>query len=106
MAFLKYPAFHALVVCQGVDIGNRYRMADSAKLFTHFIAVAQRKEFLQVMVSNNFFSFLMDGSTDSGNTEQELVLVIICEKDEARQDIKSYTHYLSVGSPEKLVVTV
>ena len=53
------------------------------------------------MVSNNFFSFLIDGSTDSGNTEQELVLVIFCEKDEARQEIKSHTHYLAIVSPEK-----
>ena len=43
----------------------------------------------------------MDGSTDSGNTEQELVLVIFCEKDEAKQEIKSHTRYLAVVSPEK-----
>ena len=43
----------------------------------------------------------MDGSTDYGNTKQELVLVIFCEKDEARQDIKSHIHYLAVISPEK-----
>ena len=53
------------------------------------------------MVSNNFFSFLINGSTDSDNTEQELVLVIFCEKDEARQEIKSHTHYLAVVSLEK-----
>ena len=78
MAFLKYPAFHALVAHQGVEIGSSYKTPDSAKLFTHFIAEAQRKEFLEAMVINNFFSFLMDGSTDSGNTEQELVLVTYC----------------------------
>ena len=65
-------AFHALLVRQGVDIGNCYRMPNSPKLFTHFIAEAQRKEFLQIMVNNNFFSFIMDGST-----EQELVLVTL-----------------------------
>ena len=43
----------------------------------------------------------MDGSTDSGNTEQELVLVIFCKQDEARREIKSHTHYLAVVSPEK-----
>ena len=100
LAFLKYPAFHALVAHQGVEIGSSYKTPDSAKLFTHFIAEAQRKEFLEAMVSNNFFSFLMDGSTDSGNTEQELVLVTYCEKDQANQEIKSCTRYLVVVSPE------
>lgn len=97
LAFLKYHAFHAFVAHQG---DSSYRTPDSAKLFSHFIAEAQRKEFLQATASNSFFSFLIDRSTDSGNTEQELVLVTFSEKDQATQEIKSRTHYLVVVSPE------
>lgn len=58
--------------------------SDSAKKFTHFIAESQRQEFLHSFSESptaKFFSFLMDGSTDSGNLEVELVLVVFCVKD-------------------------
>ena len=38
VAFLKYPAFHALAESQGVDVGSSYRSAECAKTFMHFIA--------------------------------------------------------------------
>ena len=74
LAFLKYPAFHALAEWQGVELGSSYKTADNAKLFIHFIAESQRQQFLQSLSisSTPFFSFLLDGSTDAGNVEQEL----------------------------------
>jgi hypothetical protein len=43
----------------------------------------------------------MDGSTDAGNLEQELVLIVYCVKDEAAQQMNSCTRYLTVVNPEK-----
>ena len=74
-------------------------MSDCAKAITHFIAEAQRKQFLDSLSVIRFFSFLMDGSTDAGNKEQELVLVLFCIKDDEAQEIRSCTRYLSVGNP-------
>lgn len=99
LAFLKYPSFHALAVRQGVELGSAYKRSDCAKVFTHFIAEAQRKQFLDSLSDVRFFSFLMDGSTDAGNKEQELVLVLFCSKDDEAQEIRSCTRYLSVGNP-------
>ena len=41
----------------------------------------------------------MDGSTDAGNTEVELVLVLYCTKDDVAREIRSCTRYLAVVSP-------
>ncbi len=42
----------------------------------------------------------MDGSTDSGNLEQEVVFVVYCKKDSATQQIRSVTRYLAVITPK------
>ena len=99
IAFFKYPTFHALAESQGVDIGSSYKGADCAKTFTHFIAESQRQSFLHSLSTTKFFSFFMDGSTDAGNTEVELVLVLYCCKDDVAREVRSCTRYLAVVKP-------
>ena len=41
----------------------------------------------------------MDGSTDAGNLEQELVFMLFCYKDDDAKEIRSVTHYLAVVNP-------
>ena len=41
----------------------------------------------------------MDGSTDAGNMEVELVLVLYCQKDDVAHEIRSCTRYLAVVNP-------
>ena len=96
IAFLKYTAFHSLAERQGVNIGSSYKGAET---FTHFIAESQRQSFLQSMSTTKFFSFLMDGSTDAGNTEVELVLVLYCKRGDVAHEVRSCTRYLAVVSP-------
>ena len=105
VAFLKYPAFHALAESQGVDIGSSYRSPECAKTFTHFIAESQRQSFLHSLSTTKFFSFLMGGSADA---EVELVLVLYCSKDDVAREIRSCTRYLAVvnatqGNAEGLI---
>ena len=61
------------------------------------IAESQRQSFLAGFPS----SFLMDGSTDAGNIEDELVLVQYCKKDEATEEIRSCMRYISLEVPQK-----
>ena len=96
IAFHKYPAFHCLAERQGVQLGSTYKGSDSAKLFTYYIAEAQRSDFLQAFSQVNFFSFLMDGSTDAGNKEQEMIFVLHCTRDDKAKQITSHTRYLAV----------
>lgn len=100
LALLKYPAFHALTERQGVDIGYSYRKTDSARQFTHFITETLRQRFLESLSGISFVSFLLDGSTDTGNVEQELVFVQYFYKDDSARQIFSYARGLAVVSPE------
>jgi hypothetical protein len=43
----------------------------------------------------------MDGTTDSGNLENELVVVQFCWRDETAKEIKSCARYLSVVNPNR-----
>ena len=115
MAFLKYPAIleleerHGVDIGileleerHGVDIGFAYRTKDSAKIFTHYIAESQRQYFFAKEFSSiKFFSFLMDGSTDSSNTENELIMIVYCKKDDNAQEMRSCIRYVFHGSSIK-----
>ena len=52
-------------------------------------------------INHAFFSFLMDGTTDVGNQEDELIVPLYCSKDATAQEITPGTCYLSIHSPEK-----
>jgi hypothetical protein len=99
LAFLKYPAFHALAERQGVELGSSYKRNDCAKLFVHFIAEAQRNFLLQSISDTKFISFLMDGATDAGNKEQELIFVTFCHRDDNALEVRSRTRYLTIVNP-------
>ena len=102
MAFVKYPAILELEERHGVDIGFAYRTKDSAKIFTHYIAENQRQYFFaQEFSSVKFFSFLMDGSTDTSNTENELIMIVFCKKDDDAQEMRSCIRYVSVEALSK-----
>ena len=48
----------------------------AGKTFTHYIAKAKRQELAKKLEHTNFFSLLMDGSTDSSNAENERFMVV------------------------------
>ena len=87
IAFEKFMPLCELESRHDVELGHAYKTAPSAKLFTHYIAQAQCQQFLKVLCENSFYSFLMDGSTDVGNIEQELVVILTCIKDDAAGEI-------------------
>ena len=101
MAFRKYPALHELEVRHGVDLGESYKTKDSAKIFTHYIAESQRQGFFHSLSTAHFFSFLMDGSTDAGNLEDELIVILYCKKDDDKEEMKSCVRYFAVKVPKK-----
>ena len=101
LGFRKYPALHDLEERHGVDLGFVYKTDVSAQTFTHYIAEAQRQSFLDKLSTSNFYSFLMDGSTDAGNVEDELVLVQYCTQDDTAQEMRSCVRYLSLEVPSK-----
>ena len=99
LAFLKSPVFHSLAERQGVLLGSSYKGSDCVKHFTYYIAEAQRSIFMQSLSDVSFFSFLMDGSTDAGNKEQEIVFAVHCKKDDNTKELRSRTRYLAILNP-------
>ena len=101
MSFSKYPALFDLESRHEVDLGVAYRNDVSARSFTHFIAESQRRSFIHSLANTHFISFLMDGTTDAGKIEDELVVALYCKKDDVSKEIKSCARYLSVVTPNK-----
>ena len=105
MAFKKYPVIYALESRHGIELGHAYRTKDSAKSFTHYIAQAQRQDFTECLSLLNYVSFLMDGTTDAGRVEDELIIIVYCLKDENVKEIRSCTRIISVEAPKKVEAT-
>lgn len=45
----------------------------------HYIAEAKRRELSEKLSKARFFSILMDGSTDSGNIDNEILMIMYCD---------------------------
>lgn len=101
IAFEKFLPLCELESRHDVELGHAYKTAPSAKLFTYYIAQAQRQQFVKVLCENSFYSFLMDGSTDVGNIEQELVVVLTSFKDDAAEEFRSQTRFFNLQAPER-----
>ena len=70
----KYPALCKLEAHHGVNVGIEYNNEHAAKTFCHYIAETRRQDLAGNLASAKFFSFLMDGTCDSGNIDDELLL--------------------------------
>lgn len=101
LAFRKYPVLHELESRHGVDLGQSYATKDSAKLFTHFIAESQRSAFMQSLSTTLFCSFLMDGTTDAGKVEDQLIVIMSFCKDDSAGEVRSFARYFSIEVPTK-----
>ena len=100
--FTKYPVLYQLESRHEVDMGLAYNNYVAAKCFTHYIAESQWKAFVNFLKTNvHFFSFLMDGTTDVSNTEDEAIAILYCKKDDFSKQIESCTRYLGVTNPNK-----
>ena len=96
MAFKKYLALYSLEERHGVELGNAYKTKDSVRIFTRYITQHQRSCFMATFNKANYFSFLMDGSTDAGNVEDEVFVLLHCFKDDKNEEIRSYARFVSV----------
>ena len=101
LPFTKYSALHELELRHGVNLGQAYKIKDSAKLFTHYIARSLRQDFISSPTDSKFYSFLMDGSTDSGNVEEELVVIMFCKRDASVEEVRSCARYFAIQEPKR-----
>ena len=102
IAFTKYPKICDLEACHGVCVGATYRNDMAGKDFVHFIAKAKRKHLLQNLAKAKFFSLLLDGSTDTGNIDNEVVLVVGCDPDSSDEKVHTRMDFLTVSRPQSV----
>ena len=86
LPFRRYPAIHELEIRDGVDLGLSYATKDSTKSFTHYVAESQRSGFKKLLSNLHFYSFLMNGTTDAGNIEDELFFIMSFYKDDKARE--------------------
>ena len=99
LSFRKFPAVCELEARHGVNLGLAYKTETSAKAFTHFIAASQRQELVRNVESAKFFSMLLDGSTDAGNVENELLLVVWFDREGEGEKVSTRISYFTVTRP-------
>ena len=99
MSFSKYPKLCELEARHGVAVGTAYTNEVPGKTFTHYIAKTKRQELAEKLASAKYFSLLMDGSTDSSNTENEILMVVFCDTKGSNEMVHTKTEYFCVLRP-------
>ena len=99
LAFRKYPQICALEMKHGVDLGSSYLNEKSCREFVHYLAESKQQDLNTTLSKAMFFSLMMDGSTDSSNADNELLLVLWCDIDDEDERIHTRISYLSVHKP-------
>lgn len=99
LSFRKYPAICELEAKHGIDLGTNYRTQTAGSSFVHYSAEAIREELGEKLRKAKFFSLLLDGSTDAGNVDNELVLVVWFDKDGTNEKVSTRTSHFKIMRP-------
>ena len=59
----------------------------------HYIAMAKWQVLLQKLSETKFFSLLLDGSTDKGNVDNEVLLAVWCDPDGSDEKVHTRMDY-------------
>ena len=102
LSFRKYSRICDLESRHGVDLGTSYRNDVACKTFTGYIAEARRQEIIQTLRDAPFFSLMLDGSTDKGCIDNELVLVAWCDWKASDEKVHTRVSYLKVIQPKSV----
>jgi len=97
--YIIYEVFIITLTRSSSWSGIRYCLL-YRRFFTDYIAKSQRQGFIEYFGKYcHFFSFLIDGSVDAENVEDELVVIQYCKRDDICEEIRSVTRYFAVRSP-------
>ena len=105
LSFKKYPELCELETKQGVYIGTSYTNEIAGRSFVHFIGEAERSVIVDALAKADFFSVLLDGPSDKGNCDNELVLVVWCDINGKDEQIHTRMSFLKVFQPDSVTGT-
>lgn len=83
----------------GVNLGIGYKNMKACAIFVDYISLEQQQALVNLLTKVKFFSLQFDGSTDVGNTEDELLLVVFCDPFSADGKIRS--EFYTVKRPKR-----
>ena len=99
ISFWKFRHVCELETRHIVNIGTMYTTEIAAKSFTGYIAQAQRNKLVMNLQKAKFFSLLRDGSTDTSNVDNKLLLVVWFNKDGFGAKVYTRSSYLCISRP-------
>ena len=99
MAMTKMKPICELEERHGIDLGQGYKNNQACATFIEFIALDQQRSLIEVLSRVNFFSLQADGTTDSGNTEDELFLAVYFDHSAADHKVCVVNRFFSVRRP-------
>ena len=102
ISFKKYPKLCELEARHGVDVGTTYVNEVVGRSFLHFMAEAKCRTVVDILGKADFFSILLDGSTDKGNQDNELVLTVWCDPEGKDERIHTRMCFFKVIRPDSV----
>ena len=98
IAFTKYGKLCELEARHGVKIGTSYLTNNAAKDFINFIAESMKNGVAEVAKAK-FCSIFLDGSTDKGNVDNELMMVCWCDTNGEDEKLHTRIGFLAIDRP-------
>lgn len=99
MAFSKMAPLCELLERHGVNLGSGYKNQKACVTFVDYISQEQQCTVVNSLARARFFSIQLDGSTDAGNVEDELFLVVFCDPFSADGKMHVCNELLTVRQP-------
>ena len=99
IALTKMKPICELEERHGVDLGQGYKNNQACTTFIEFIALDWQRSLVEALSCANFYSLQADGTTDSGNIEDELFLVVYLDHNAADRRIHIVNKFFSVRRP-------
>ena len=98
----KYPKICELEAHHGVHLGTSYINENAGKEMIHYIAESRRRDLMTKLANSKFFPLLLDGSTDKANIDNEVILVMWCDRDGTDEKVHTKMEYFTIVRPQSV----
>ena len=83
----------------GVDLGQGYKNNQACATFIEYIAMEQKQGLISTLSMVKFYSIQADGTTDTGNIENELFLIVYLDYNSSDGRVRVLNKFLTVRRP-------
>ena len=105
ISFCKMKSLCQVQERHGINLGGCYKNEHACATFVEYIAQDLQGQLGESLHKAKFYSIQMDGSTDSGNIEEELFLVVYFDPFSADGSVHVRNRYFCVRQPKSVCAT-